>query len=212
MDKDKAKEQLNKKVVENIERLKSREDLTEDEVRRLQFLLGKEIELQKELEKESSTRRNNPMLSKLFKLAYRLDKGGLYDEARAIDEVVAELANRVGLKMEPDEMISIANFLDEQGESVLASKFDDMLLSIAKKKDNKYKTHKGKDEKKPEGAEHKAPKGWFDKMKKDVKKKNPDYSDKRVSEIVGDIWDNELSDAKREKIYKEHGKKKSPNE
>jgi len=42
---------------------------------------------------------------------------------------------------------------------------------------------------------------------KDVKKKNPDYSTKRVSEIVGDIWDNELSDKKRAEIKKRYGKK-----
>jgi hypothetical protein len=48
-------------------------------------------------------------------------------------------------------------------------------------------------------------------MKADIKKKNPDYSAKRVSEIVGDIWDNELSDAKRKKIYERAGKTKSPN-
>jgi hypothetical protein len=48
-------------------------------------------------------------------------------------------------------------------------------------------------------------------MKKDVKKKNPDYSAKRVSEIVGDIWDNELSEKKRKSILKKYeggGKKK----
>lgn len=45
-------------------------------------------------------------------------------------------------------------------------------------------------------------------MKADVKKKNPDYSAKRINEIVGDIWDNELSDKKREQIYKRYGKKK----
>ena len=80
-----------------------------------------------------------------------------------------------------------------------------------RKKKSKYKTHKGPGEKSPKGAEHKSPKGWFDKMKKDIKKKNPDYSAKRISEIVGNIWDNDLTDAKREQIYKRYGKKKSPN-
>lgn len=48
-------------------------------------------------------------------------------------------------------------------------------------------------------------------MRKDIKKNSPDYSDKRVNEVVGDIWYNNLSDAKREEIYKRHGKTKSPN-
>jgi len=48
-------------------------------------------------------------------------------------------------------------------------------------------------------------------MKEEVKKKNPDYSMKRVNKIVGDIWDNELSDKKRVQIYKRYGKTKSPN-
>lgn len=39
-------------------------------------------------------------------------------------------------------------------------------------------------------------------MKKEIKEKNPDYSTKRVNEVVGDIWDNELSDKKRAEIVK----------
>jgi len=48
-------------------------------------------------------------------------------------------------------------------------------------------------------------------MAKDVKKKNPEYSKKQISETIGNIWDNELSDKKREKIFKEYGKTKNPN-
>jgi hypothetical protein len=44
-------------------------------------------------------------------------------------------------------------------------------------------------------------------MKKEIKKNNPDYSAKRVNEIVGDIWDNELSDKKRAEIKKEYAGK-----
>jgi len=36
-------------------------------------------------------------------------------------------------------------------------------------------------------------------------------SRKRAEEIVGNIWDNELTDAKRKEIYKRYGKTKSPN-
>jgi len=148
------------------------------------------------------------MLAKLFKLAYRLDRQGHYDEAKEIEEVMRTLADRVGIDIE--EMVALANYFDSQGETALADRFDTMAKSAAKKK-TPYKTHKGPGEKAPEGAEHKAPKAWFDKMKKDVKKKNPDWDEKRVNEVVGDIWDNELSDAKRKKIYDRAGKKKSPN-
>lgn len=43
-------------------------------------------------------------------------------------------------------------------------------------------------------------------MKADIKKKNPDYSAKRVREIVGDIWDNELSEKKRRSIMRKYEK------
>ena len=48
-------------------------------------------------------------------------------------------------------------------------------------------------------------------MVRKIKKNNSDYSEERVSETVGDIWYNNLSDAKRKKIYKRHGKTKDPN-
>jgi hypothetical protein len=43
-------------------------------------------------------------------------------------------------------------------------------------------------------------------MKKEIKEKNLNYSAKRINEIVGDIWDNELSDKKRREILKRYGK------
>jgi hypothetical protein len=60
-------------------------------------------------------------------------------------------------------------------------------------------------------AKHRPPKEWFDDMLKDVKDGNPEYSDERARKTVGDIWYNNLSDSKREEIYKRHGEKKSPN-
>ena len=104
-------------------------------------------------------------------------------------------------------LMRLANALDAKGLYGYASIID----RIIRKSKTKYKTHKGPKEKPPAGAAHKAPKGWFDKMKKDLKKKSPDYSAKRISEIIGDVWDNELSDKKRKEIYKRHGKTKSPN-
>jgi len=48
-------------------------------------------------------------------------------------------------------------------------------------------------------------------MTKEIKKNSPDYSEDRVAKTIGDIWYNNLSDDKREEIYKRHGEKKSPN-
>ena len=149
------------------------------------------------------------MLAELVKLAYVLDKKGEYELARSVDEVVQSMAERVGLNME--ELVSLADYFDAEGEVELANRFDDMVQKLAKKKKTPYKTWKGKGEKPPKGAEHKAPKEWWDEQVKKVKSKNPDYPAKRVSEIVGDIWDNQLSDKKRQQIYNRYGKKKSPN-
>lgn len=151
----------------------------------------------------------NAMFAKLFKLAYHLDLKGEYDEAKKIEKVMQSLAQRVGIAIE--DIVSLADYFDQEGEITLADRFDAMAKTAARKK-TKYKTWKGKDEKPPAGAEHKAPKEWFEKMKKDVKKQNPDYSSKRIDEVVGNIWDNDLSDKKRDAIYKRYGKKGNPNE
>jgi len=50
------------------------------------------------------------------------------------------------------------------------------------------------------------PKEWWDKMVKDVKKGNPDYSEDQVDKTIGNIWFNELSDSEREKILDREGK------
>lgn len=148
------------------------------------------------------------MLTKLFKLATELDQKGLYSEADEIDQAMKLMAERAGVSIE--DLISLANDMDVAGLVDTANSLDELVKAAAKKK-TEYKTFKGKGEKPPAGAKHKAPKGWFDKMKKDLKKKNPDYSAKRISEIIGDIWDNELTDAKRKSVYKRYGKTKSPN-
>jgi len=46
----------------------------------------------------------------------------------------------------------------------------------------------------------KPPAEWFSGMIKEVKEGNPDYSDVVIKKTVGDIWYNELSDAKRKEI------------
>jgi hypothetical protein len=156
----------------------------------------------KSLETEAG---GDEMLTKLYKLADTLDKRGEFELADEVSKVIETLIQRVGM----EEMVALGDYFDEIGDTKSADRIDEM-LSEAKKK-TPYKVWKGKDEKPPNGAEKKSPKGWFDKMKKEIKQKNPDYSAKRVSEVVGDIWDNTLSDAKRKKIFKEYGKKGDPN-
>lgn len=51
------------------------------------------------------------------------------------------------------------------------------------------------------------PKGWMDDAKKKIRQKNPEYSTKRVEEIAGDQWFNDMNDASRNKVFKEYGKK-----
>jgi len=153
-------------------------------------------------------------LGHLVKIADALDNNGFSSLANIVDEAMTKIAKKKK-KEEEEEKESKKSKKEEkeEKESKKSKKEEEekKKVSEAAKKKTEYKTHKGKEEKAPKGAEHKAPKEWFDKMKADVKKKNPDYSAKRVSEIVGDIWDNELSDKKREQIYKRYGKKKSPN-
>jgi len=51
----------------------------------------------------------------------------------------------------------------------------------------------------------KAPKEFWDKMEKEVKKSNPDYSQEQVDKTIGDIWYN-LSIEKRKEIRSREGK------
>lgn len=127
--------------------------------------------------------------------AKELGKPGYTVPRLADDEEMADDNFTVAADFAMDHMVKLADALDNRGFSVLASAVDETIEKISK-----YKTWKGKGEKPPKGAEEKAPKAWWDKMEKEVSKKNPDYSKKRVREIVGDIWDNELTDKKRKQI------------
>lgn len=49
---------------------------------------------------------------------------------------------------------------------------------------------------------NKPPKKWFDKMVREIRKGNPDFSEEQVNAIVGDIWYNKLSDAKKTELKK----------
>lgn len=52
----------------------------------------------------------------------------------------------------------------------------------------------------------KAPKEWWDKMVKKIKKGNPSYSEDQIAKTIGNIWANELSDTKKAEIRKRYGK------
>lgn len=128
------------------------------------------------------------MLSKLYKMAYDLDKRGFHNEAAEIEKVMETMAKRVGLKL--DEMVSLANYFDELGETELADTFDTM----AKEATNKEKVKK-------------PPKSWMDKMREKVKKENPEYSAKMINETIGAEWYDKMSDKARDKVWKELGRK-----
>lgn len=142
-------------------------------------------------------------INHLVKIADALDKHGFTNVANLVDEATIKIAKK---KKESEEKEDKKK--DKKDKKKKKKEEEKEEKKNDAKDKSKYKTHKGKVEKPPKGAEHKAPKEWFDKMKADVKKKNPDYSAKRINEIVGDIWDNELSDKKRAQIYKRYDKKK----
>lgn len=72
------------------------------------------------------------MLTKLYKLAYKLDKKGHYDEAAKIEEVMRIMSQRVGLNVQ--DMVSLADYFDNEGEKALADRFDAMAKQAVKKK------------------------------------------------------------------------------
>ena len=71
------------------------------------------------------------MLAQLIKLAYTLDKKGEYDLANEVQAVMVELVKRVGIN--PEEIVSLANYFDGLGETTLANKYDEMLKASKKK-------------------------------------------------------------------------------
>ena len=71
------------------------------------------------------------MLKRLYKLAYELDKKGMYDEAKQIEEVMKSLSERVGLTDE--DMVALADHFDKEGDFALASYFDELLKESKKK-------------------------------------------------------------------------------
>jgi hypothetical protein len=50
------------------------------------------------------------------------------------------------------------------------------------------------------------PKKWWNKMHKEVKEGNPDYSEEKIDKTIGNIWYNDLSDEKRKEIRAREGK------
>lgn len=62
------------------------------------------------------------------------------------------------------------------------------------------------DEKEPEGAEEKAPKGWWRYMERKISRGNPNYSKEQIAATIGDIWDNKMSATSRKKVKQKYGK------
>ena len=56
-------------------------------------------------------------------------------------------------------------------------------------------------------ASAKPPKKWFDKMEKEIKEGNPDYSADQIKNTIGHIWYHQLSEAKKKEIRGREGKK-----
>lgn len=48
------------------------------------------------------------------------------------------------------------------------------------------------------------PKGWWDKMQKEIKDGNPDYSQEQVDKTIGDIWYHKLDDKKRHELTQQY--------
>lgn len=88
-------------------------------------------EIEKDIEKINKESRSDSMLTKLYKLAYRLDKLALYDEAKEIEKVMKILSERVGLSTE--DMVSLADHFDKAGDTALADHFDEMVKEAKKK-------------------------------------------------------------------------------
>lgn len=126
----------------------------------------------------------NEILNKMAESLFENDSDDAVLDQEAIDQAI-------------DHLISAADLLDKENLEKFADNVDNIIHLIATKKQK--------------GAKHRAPKRWFNKMKKIIKKENPDYSEERVNATVGDIWYNELSDKKRVEIYKRYGETKNPN-
>lgn len=62
------------------------------------------------------------------------------------------------------------------------------------------------DEKSESDPSLKPPKEWFDKMEKEIKKSNPDYSDEQVKKTIGSIWYKQLDTKKKKELRGREGK------
>ncbi len=136
------------------------------------------------------------ILVRLYKLADRLDSIGRYEEANEVNNVI-KLAFNTKYVKSVEDIIALADYFDSVGRFEHADAVDATVRSIIEreaKKDDKKKSKK-------------PPKKWWDKMVKEVKKENQDYSEERVFKTIGDIWFNNLSEEKRKEIRGREGKK-----
>jgi len=53
-------------------------------------------------------------------------------------------------------------------------------------------------------APKQPPKGWWDKMHTDIKKKNPEYDKETLDKVIGDIWYNKMKGPKKKEVMEEY--------
>lgn len=71
------------------------------------------------------------VVTNLFKLAYYLDRKALYNEAKEIERVMQQLAERVGIDTE--ELVSLADHFDQIGDTATANAIDHVIKEAAGK-------------------------------------------------------------------------------
>jgi len=105
------------------------------------------------------------------------------------------------LKM-PDPMVGVMGGMDKKQAREFLSSIGYTDREIAK-------IEEGLEEKEEDDPSLKAPKEWWDKKEKEIKKGNPDYSKEQVAQTIGKIW-SDLGDDKKSEIRGKHGKTFGP--
>lgn len=135
----------------------------------------------------------------------------------SVERDAGEMAKAVG---EAKEKWAVKDWAGNEMDFGEFDSFDDAEAFLSEKLGDDYETDRQEyeivqvestqlDEADPSLA---PPKKWWNKMEKKVKSKNKDYSADQVKKTIGNIWYNDLDDAKREEIRKREGKKYGPAE
>lgn len=115
---------------------------------------------------------------------YELLIAALYEEIQELKQKVEEMSGK-----EPKEE-SIKKSLMEKYPNVSEESINESI----------------KKAKKHSAPSKKPPKEWWNKMEKEIKKENPEYSQEQVDKTIGDIWYNEMSKKDKKEKREEHGK------